>query len=157
CVGVWSLAIAAATFGVRPQLPTIRTTFAVASLIPASLAVTLESLRQSGPLRMSNWTRLLSFIGIAFSVTSFSPYIVMAASRNAGGLKLEYGPLHGLFAAYVVGGFALAAWILYDAHRTSEGEIRLQFRCLSVGLLIPALFATTTNVFIPYIFQTSRV
>lgn len=155
CVGGWGLAVTGSIVGSSPRIEALRLAFGVASLIPSSLTIMLETLPHPDRLQLTRRTKLLVLTGVLFSLLSFTPFLVVAGSKVAGELKIEYGPLHVLFSLYIVTGFTIAACKLWEIYRKSQGESRLQVRYLSIGLLLPALLATSTNVVVPFVFETS--
>ena len=155
CVGGWSLAVIASTEPSEPQLLAFQFAFAIASLIPVSLCITLEAIWRGEPIALSRPTKALAVGGAVLSVLSFSSYMVVSGAKVAGELKISYGFLHSVFFLYIVSAFGMAGRTLRQAYRATEGQVRLQFAFLSVGLLVPALLAITTNVFVPYVFGTS--
>ena len=155
CVAGWVLAVVACIAGEGPHIAAPRLAFAVGGMVPVSLAVMLETLSAHSQFRPSVVTKWLIASGGVMSLLSFTPYLVVFASKAQGELRIVYGPLHTVFGIYVVAGFSLVAYRLLRAYRMSQGELRLQVRLLAFGLLCPALFAIVTNIALPGVLGTS--
>src|SRR4029450_6371636 len=124
--------------GEGPHIAAPRLAFAVGGLVPVTLAVMLETLSAHPQFRPSTPTRLLLVVGSLMSLLSFTPHLVVSASKVHGELRIVYGPLHTVFGIYVTVGFLLVAYKLLRAYQLSQSEVRLQVRLLSFGLLCPA-------------------
>ena len=93
----------------------------------------------------------------AFFLLSFSPLIVVSASREAGTLRLIYGTLHPLYVLYAIVGFGIAAKLLVGSYSESEGQAKLLAGQLLAALLVPIAIGTATNLLIPVLFGESSL
>ena len=75
---------------------------------------------------------------------------------EGGEMRVIYGPLHGPFAAYVLGCFAYGFYVLHSTYRQATGLLRLQTKYLLIAMAVPTALAVVTNVVIPFTLGTSR-
>lgn len=134
-----------------------RTTFSSASLMVFALLVTFRTFPSEAALEW-DWSLLLFGCGAAvLSTLSFTPLIVSSASLSSTGLNISYGTLHRIFGLYIYSCFGFSCLILLRKYRASTGLARLQFKYLLLGLLVPGLGVTFTNLLIPLVLGTSRL
>ena len=93
----------------------------------------------------------------AFFLLSFSPLVVVTASRETGALRLIYGTLHPLYVLYAVVGFGIAARLLVRSYSESKGQAKLLAGQLLAALLVPIAIGTATNLLIPVLFGESSL
>lgn len=153
--GAWILTIGLAHNPLTANLLLVRSTFVSASLMLLAL-VTLFLVFPSSP-----FPRTPSYAGFAaltlfFSAISFSPLLVTDVHQGPNGLILSYGHLHRVFGLFVYASLAYSLLLLWQKLRAASGYMRLQLRYLMLGLLLPGLAVTITNLFIPLVFNVSR-
>src|SRR5207248_11471353 len=66
-----------------------------------------------------------------------------------------YGPLHPVFAAYIVLNFACSAYLLTLKYRASTGRLKLQTRYILIAFTVPIALGLATNLIIPLFLKTS--
>jgi PAS domain S-box-containing protein len=156
-IASWTLSIALAHNVATGSTLWTRATFASATLMVFFLFILFRSF-PSEPQLVWTW-QLVAFAGsaVALVILSFTTLIVRGAILEADGLKAEYGPLHRLFALYSFSSFVASCLMLARKYRASFGLVRLQFHYLLLGLLVPVLGVTFTNLLIPLVFGTSRL
>ncbi len=124
------------------------------SLIPLGIFAFLESLpADSGRPRARTW--LFTPIGLVLCFLSFSPWLVVAVKLEGAVTKPVYGPLHAVFAGYVVLWFGYSVSLLISKYRESAGLLRLQIRYLVCAFAIPSALIILTNLAVPLLFGTS--
>jgi len=153
-VGLWTAALAWGRFQPSTFEIAIRAAFSAGSLIPLGVVVFAEHF---GPQATVNKRRLrtLAIAAVAFSLLSFSPWMVSGVTSEAYGMRPLYGPLHPLFAGYMLVIFTLAAVTLIRKYRTCTGLQKTQGGHLFLAFIVPGLLATTTNVLVPLLAGTS--
>jgi PAS domain S-box-containing protein len=156
-IASWTVSIALAHHVAVASTLWTRTTFASASLMLFFLLILFRTFPNE-PQFVWTW-QLATFAGSAVTlvILSFTPLIVHEATLGANGLKASYGPLHRLFAFYAYSTFAASCFMVARKYRASSGLVRLQFHYLLLGLLVPVLGVTFTNLLIPLMFGTSRL
>ena len=154
-VAVWAFALALAHSATTPTLWYVKLTFATGSLVPIAMLRFAERLRH--PDRRSSVVTRWIFIpvSLAFSLTSWSSWIVQGFEVYDGGVQVLYGPLHALFAVYAVGCFAVAIYVLFSTYRETAGSLRLQSAYVLVAMSVPTALAIVTNLLIPLTLRTS--
>ncbi|HMI32249.1 MAG TPA: histidine kinase N-terminal 7TM domain-containing protein, partial [Candidatus Limnocylindrales bacterium] len=152
---VWTFAVALSHHSTLDPGWCAATMLASGSLIPlATLSFVERSSRPAdvpGP-SISNMTTVPAAV---FFLLSFSPLVVTTASREAGTLRLIYGPLHPIYVLYAIIGFAIAAKMLIRSYWASSGQEKLHARHLLTALLIPIAIGTSTNLLVPLLFAES--
>ena len=156
-IAVWTLSIALAHHVAVASTLLTRTTFASAALMIFFLFIMFRTFPNE-PYFVWTW-QMVTFAVSAVSLVmlSFTPLIVQGATLEAHGLTPEYGPMHRLFALYACSAFAASCFMVARKYRASSGLVRLQFHYLLLGLLVPVLGVTFTNLIIPLVFHTSRL
>ncbi len=133
-----------------------RFTFAAASFVPISILYLFAHfpyLIRPHPIAVM---RAGGLLGAFFAIIAFSPLIAKEAYTDGHILTVVYGPFYSLFGIYFVGFFIYSIVFLIKKKRSSSGLVKLQLRYLILGLLVPGLAATVTNLIIPLFFGTSR-
>lgn len=153
-VGLWTAALAWGRFHPATFDLAIRAAFAAGSLCPVGVLFFVEYF---GDSRLVHRQRLqvIGAIAAAFSVLSFSPWMVPEVRSESYGMRPLYGFLHPLLATYVIASFALAAVTLARKYPTFTGLQRIQGGHVFLAFIIPGLLAATTNVFVPLLARTS--
>jgi PAS domain S-box-containing protein len=156
-IASWTVSIALAHHVAVASTLWTRMTFASASLMLFFLLILFRTFPNE-PQFVWTW-QLATFAGSAVTlvILSFTPLIVHEATLGADGLKASYGLLHRLFAFYAYSTFAASCFMVARKYRASSGLVRLQFHYLLLGLLVPVLGVTFTNLLIPLMFGTSRL
>ncbi len=133
---------------------TIRAAFAAGSLVPLGVLFFVEHF---GPLSRSRnlRLRLMVVVAIAFSLLSFSPWMVSDVTSEGYGMRPLYGALHPFFASYLIFSFGLATLTLVAKYRHCTGLQKIQGAHLFLAFIAPGLLATTTNVLVPLLAGTS--
>src|SRR3989304_5715127 len=112
------------------------------------------------PSRWVNRTfavKVFGVLGATLTLAAIStPWIVATLTTEAGSPKVRYGPLYPLFAVYIVGSVGYSFITIFHKIRVARGAERLQLKYLFIGLLIPGLLVTVTNLLIPLAFGTSQ-
>src|SRR6266511_3578183 len=148
-IAVWAFALALAHAATPPALWYVKLSFATGSLVPIAMLRFAERLRH--PDRRSSVITRCIFIplGLAFSLISWSSWIVAGVEVYEGGVQVFYGPLHAPFAVYALGCFALGIYVLFSTYREAAGLLKLQSAYVLVAMSVPAALAMVTNVLIP--------
>jgi PAS domain S-box-containing protein len=156
-IASWTISIALAHHVSTGSTLWTRAAFASATLMVFFLFIFFRTFPNE-PQFVWTW-QLVAFAGWAVTlvILSFTPLIVQAATLEAGGLKADYGPLHRVFALYAYSAFAASCLMVARKYRASSGLVRLQFHYLLLGLLVPVLGVTFTNLLIPLVFGTSHL
>lgn len=132
-----------------------RSTFAVAALIPMTFFRFAAVFPYPAPAR-PELAQAVTLTGLFTCGLAFSPWIVADLQMDPGSLRPQYGPLHPIFALYVVGCFAWALINLARKLRRAKGFARAQLHYLFLGTALATLGAVTTNLVVPLLFATSR-
>ncbi len=132
------------------------TTFAMASLIPASFLAFAKAFPSDQKLPRDFVLSTFIVVGIFFYLVSFTPLIVTHVSNDDRGLLLTYGALYPAFALYFVLCFGTSFYVLWRKYQIVRGIERLRMRYLFLGTLTAVAGGVTTNLVIPLLFRTSR-
>jgi PAS domain S-box-containing protein len=152
----WTVWVSAAHYIPDHSTFSVRAAFAAASVMIFALFLLFRSFPDQTILRW-DWTiRLFFSAGLLLSALSFTPFIVSKASLESSGLQAHYGPLHPLYGAYIYAGFVTSILFLVKKYRLSSGLVRLQLNYLLLGLLVPGLGVTITNLLVPLISGSPR-
>jgi PAS domain S-box-containing protein len=100
-------------------------------------------------------TWLFTPFGLALCALSFSPWMVVAVKVEPFVTKPVYGPLHTVFACYVLLWFGYCVYLLVSTYRASTGLLRLQIRYLVFAFAIPSGLIILTNLVAPLVLGTS--
>lgn len=133
-----------------------RFTFAAASLIPGNFLAFAEAFPPTtAPVPRTHFFLSLA-LAAAFSLLACTPWVVNAVTYDEHGLRLIYGPAYLLFAVYFASCFSLSLALLWRKHRVAFGLDRLRLRYLFLGSLLGVAGGASTNLLIPFLFNTSR-
>lgn len=133
-----------------------RITFATASLIPASFAAFAIAFPSRRRLARNPIVTTLAAVGVAFFILAFSDTIVQSVRTDRSGLRLTYGYMYPAFAIYFVTAFVISFVSLWRKYQIVRGAERLRMRYLFTGTFLAVAGGATTNLFIPFLFRTSR-
>lgn len=155
-ISAWTLAVALTHNVSAGSTLLTRTAFAAATLMVFSLLFLIRTFPDEHTLRW-HWTfSSLALAASLLTMLSFTPLLVSSASLTQSGLQVRYGPLYPIFALYIYSSFGLSVLLLAKKYRASTGLVRLQFNYLLLGLLVPGLGVTITNLLVPLLLGTSR-
>jgi nitrogen-specific signal transduction histidine kinase len=134
-----------------------RLAFAVASLIGSSIAVFCQVFPESTSLGLSKASRLFILLGTFLAMLSLTPFVLRdVVISEAGRIQRDYGPLHPIFAAFFLTALGHGIWTLTGKWCTARGRSKLQIQYLWLGLCLLIVGATTTNLIIPSLMQSSH-
>jgi len=154
-IALWTLTIGLAHNHSTASLLVVRSTFALASLMLLGL-LTFFFVFPSSPFPRHALYILFAGVCLSFFGLSFSPVLVREVSRNPSGLVVSYGVLHKPFGFFVYASLGYSLLVLWKKLRTASGLTRLQLWYLLLGLLLPGIAMTVTNLFIPLVFGLSH-
>ena len=154
-IALWTLAIGHAYNPATAGLLFVRSAFASASLMLLGL-LTLFFVFPSSPFPRRPLYIFPAIVSLVFCGLAFSPLLVTEFSQGPSEVLVSYGSLYKLFGLYVAACLGYCILILWSKFRTATGIARLQLRYLLLGLLLPGIAITITNLFIPLVFTTSR-
>ena len=130
--------------------------FAAGSLVPIAMLKFAErfpgSTYNTSPA--NRW--LFTPLGFAFSLLSWSTWMVAGVDIHGTETRVTYGPLHGPFVVYILGCFAYGFYLLHSTYREATGLLKLQTKYLLIAMAGPTAMALVTNVVIPFTLGTSR-
>src|SRR2546422_1197693 len=154
-ISLWTTAVAIAHYGNIGNIWAVRSAFAFASLIPLGGLAFVERLPVDVVYdsRITRW--LFTPVGLALCASSFSPWLVVSVATWPYGSGTTYGPLHPVFAAYMVLSFACSAYLLTLKYRASTARLKLQTRYILIAFTIPIALGLATNLIIPLFLKTS--
>ncbi len=155
-ISAWTLGIALAYHSAIDISVSTKLTFAAASLMPLAVLCLFLTFPNEPRLHLDIASKLFAAAAVAFCAFSFTSLIVLTASRGPDDLHLGYGPLYPFYAVYV---YACLAWsfaTLVPRYTHATGLAKLQFRYFLLGLLLPGVGVTITNLLIPLFFDSSR-
>jgi len=133
----------------------IRFAFAAGSMFALTFVLFIERFTLPSPKVAAAVRRGFIVMGVAFCGASFSPWIVVSARPEAGGLQVTYGLLHPWFAAYALVGLGTTVHLLVVKYRRSDGLEGLQVRYVILAFVLSGALITTTNVVLPLVLRTS--
>src|SRR6266508_1721539 len=154
-IAVWTIALAVSHGTDLLRTAFARLAFAAASLFPLGVLAFIDSFPEIGSRHSRLALRICAPITALFFILSFSPWIVISATIDSQGRQLIYGPLHPIFALYILIWYLCGLWILATKYSTAVGLSRLQIRYLFIGLTVPFTSAIITNLLVPLFFRTS--
>jgi signal transduction histidine kinase len=153
----WIVAISFAVAAHEPSRILIwaRIGFAFAAAIPFSMLRMVEAASSSyRPRPLSVFVPPI--LCVLFVLASFTPLIVVRAFPGFQRPHLVYGPLHKFFGVYFIICFVSGLYTLWRTLSASSGANRLRLRYLLLGIALTGIGATTTNLFIPLLWNSSR-
>lgn len=134
-----------------------RLAFVSGSLLSMTFVLFCKSFPDSTRLPMTIITRLFIVVGLLMATMSLTPWVLSdVVSVDGGGIQPTYGPLHPFFSVLLLAAVATGIGILVRKWWRARGRKRLQIQYLCLGLGLFFAGATTTNVIIPVIAQSSR-
>src|SRR5207253_9699372 len=128
----------------------LRLAFSSAAVLVLAL-LTFVFVFPASSLPVSRWYWIFAFLGICLAILSLSPLVVATTTYESSGLRAVYGPLHRIYAGYVVVGILATFLLLRTKLQSASGRQRLQLRYLTLALLIPAVGIATTYLIIPVV------
>src|SRR5262245_5303039 len=136
-IGIWALAVAMTHGASSPALWHVQLSFAAGSLIPTAMLTFAEHFRagRTSTSLINRW--ICAPIGLVFSVSAWSSLLVTGVEVRGAHIASSYGPLHGSFAIYMFGCFALGIYVLYATYRRATGLLRLQTKYLLIAMAVP--------------------
>src|SRR4029453_1742158 len=154
---LWATGVAFGIYSRPASVLPVRFTLAIGSLAPLSSLVLAEAFPSGGALRASLPLWLCTPPSLMFFGLAFSSLLVVSVQGTSSGIRIEYGPLHPAYGAYVLLCFGTAIGILGKKHRKASGVLRLQTKYLLIALSIPIVLGTMTNLLVPLVFGTSAL
>jgi signal transduction histidine kinase len=158
-VAVWTASVAIA-YHLAPDplaLTFARLAFASAALSVYFLLAFLAAFPSALPTRSPLPILLFRLFAAIFVVVSLSPWLAVSVSLDSRGLHATYGQAYYPYAGFIVASIAYTFVSVRHRLRVSQGLDRLQLHYVSLGLLIPLVLATITNLLVPLTLHTSRV
>jgi PAS domain S-box-containing protein len=156
-VGLWTIAIALVHYGTFAHTWALRLAFAAASLIPLSVLSFIDHLPVAPANSSLARRRLFLPAAVLLCILSFSPWIVVSVHPAGYSTRTEYGPLHPLFAIYVVSCFVYSGYVLLAQYGSSTELQRRHTRYVALAFAIPCSLATITNVLVPLVLGSSAL
>ncbi|MBM2812535.1 MAG: Histidine kinase, partial [Chloroflexi bacterium] len=133
-VAVWAFGLAMFHGHQSSPLWSMKLAFAGASLIPIAMLGFAERFPDPtcGTSTVNRW--LFTPMGVAFSLLSWSSWMVRGVELSGSEVRLIYGPLHIFFGTYMLACFGFGAYVLYSTFRDATGLLRLQTRYLLIAI-----------------------
>ncbi len=145
------------TYGHGPAGVTwARAAFLCAAAIPLTFFLFVSVFPTARPSPPPAVTRLFLICGLVVFGLTATPLIARSTSLLNGVLHVVYGPLHPVFAAYLIGGLAYSLVFLHRKRRILTGAEQLQVRYMFLGTLLAIVGGTITNLVIPLVFRSSK-
>lgn len=133
----------------------LQVAFAAGSLAPLGVLVFVETFPVPLASKSTRSLWIFGLVAVMLLILSFSPWVVTGATFERHGMQASYGPLHPLFAVYLLACFIWTSNVLRAKHRVATGLTRVQIRYLFYAFVIPGLLATISNAVLPAILKTS--
>src|SRR5262245_57630769 len=156
-ISLWTLAVAFAYFGTVGRVWAVRISFASAAFIPVGFMAFVHSLPSNRRDHSPVIFRSLAFVAIALFCFSLSPWIVTAVHPSPSGPGSVYGPLHPVYATYIIFCPGYSVWLLAVKRRVAAGRLKVQISYLILAFAIPSGLAMATNLILPSFFKISGV
>lgn len=156
-VAAWTVSIAIAYHTAFEVRVSTRLTFAVASLMPLALLLLILTFPNETRLRFDRASRLFAVLSPIFLLLSFTSLIVSQVTRRSSEIQITHGPAYPFYALYVSACLAWSCRVLASRYNTAFGLTKLQFRYFLLGLLLPSVGVTITNLLVPFFFDSSRL
>ena len=150
--GLWSFGVALGHYGPF-HLWGARLSMAVGGLIPLTALIFVERFPAGYRAKFS---LIFAPIAIPLSCLSLTPLILVKVSAAEYGYRGTYGRLYLLYSIYVLVCFGLSLFLLGKKYRDAIGSLKLQTKYLFLGLAIPIVAGTITNLLVPLIFGSSE-
>lgn len=155
---LWAIGVALGHYATPESVRYARFALAIASLAPLSSLVLAEVFPPSRRLQDSLPLAMFTAPAALFAALAmFSSLLVVSTSRGAGGITIEYGPLHSAYGLYMLSCFGSAIWVLARKYRSVSGSLRIQTGYLLLAISVPIAFGTLTNLLVPLLFGTSSL
>jgi two-component system, sporulation sensor kinase E len=134
-----------------------RLAFAIASLIGSSIAVFCQVFPDPKGPGLNRACRYFILLGTLLAGLSLTPLVLQdVIISDTGRIQRDYGLLYPLFAAFFLTALGHGIWTLTGKWYTSRGRSKLQIQYLWLGLCLLIGGATTTNLIIPSLMQSSH-
>ena len=156
-IGVWTIGIAGAHYSPFGNTLALRIAFAAASLIPIGVLSFVENTPRHFAHNRQRRSRFFFPVAVALCIASFSPLIVVSVTSDANSSITRYGPLHPVFASFVIVSFVYSVYILVLRYHASTGLTRIHIRHLIFAFAVPCALATLTNLAAPLFLKTSSL
>lgn len=131
---------------------------AAGSMLPLATLFFVElATRPTSEARHSSASRWFALPAGFFLLASFTPLVVVSASRGEGALRISYGVLHPAYVAYALLGFGVSARLLVAAYRSSKDQSRVHAAQLLFALIVPIVIGTATNLLVPLFLGISSI
>ncbi len=154
---LWTLGIALDHYSDVQHTNVSRFNFAVGGLIPFGTLAVAQSFAAASGCSSRLPLRTCGLVALTWCALSPTPLIVVSATTGPDGLRLVYGPLHPLFGAYIILACSATIWSLAATYRRASGVLRLQARYVLLGLTIPIVWGTVTNLIVPLVIGNSSL
>jgi PAS domain S-box-containing protein len=151
----WTLALAIGRLYPDVHVQALRVAFAAGSLVPVGIVVFVERFPVSQESRPVSGLWLIGPAAALLVFLSFSDLVVNGNTLQSHGMQATYGPLHPVYAIYLLLCFAYVAKVLATKYRMARGLARVQVRYVFFAFVIPGLLATISNAIVPFVFKTS--
>jgi PAS domain S-box-containing protein len=134
-----------------------RLPFVAAALIGSSFVVFCEVFPDLHSLRSNQGSWAFIVLGALVAGLSLTPWVVHEASfSGAHRIQPHYGPLYPLFCAFMLAAFGYGLWRLTSKWRSARGRTKLQIQYLWLGMGLPIVGGTITNLLIPALTGSSH-
>ncbi|HXJ86378.1 MAG TPA: GAF domain-containing protein, partial [Candidatus Binatia bacterium] len=154
-LSLWTAALAFGRSFPAYYTSALQVAFAAGSLSALGVVMFVEALPAPSEWKSRRSLWAFSTGAAALSILSFSPWVVVGAKLEPHGIQAIYGPLHPMFALYLLACFAYVSYVLSAKHRSAEGLARIQIRYVFFAFVVPGLLVTISNAIVPYLFRTS--
>lgn len=134
-----------------------RLAFASATVMPLAFLSFISVFPSPKPVPLRKVSILYACVGLAVFIFSFTSLIAQRTASVNGQLQVTYGPLHPFFGAYFISCLSYSLFLLARKLRVLRGIERLRVHYVFLGVSIPILAGTTTNLLIPMLFGSSRL
>lgn len=134
-----------------------RIAFVASAAIPLSFLLFVTVFPAPKPTPSKSLVRFWVAAGLAAILASFSPLIAQSTASVNGVLQVTYGPLHPFFGAYFVFSLGYSLLLLYRKLHILKGIEKLQVRYVFLGVSLPILGGTVTNLLVPLVFRSSKL
>ena len=151
----WTLALAAGRLYPHLYVQALRVAFAAGTLVPVAIISFVERFPVSQGLRPLSSLWLVVPVASFLVFFSFSDLVVNGSTLQSHGMQATYGPLHPVYAIYLLLCFVYVTRVLVTKYRRARGLMRVQIRYVFFAFVVPGLLATVSNAIVPFVFKTS--
>src|SRR6187200_2882120 len=123
-IGVWTIGLIGVHYAPFGNTLSLRLAFAAASLIPIGVLSFVEHIPNHGSHNRIRRSHVFFPVALTLSIASFSPLIVVSVTSGTHPPITTYGPLHPVFASFVVVSFVYSIYILVQRYHASTGLAR---------------------------------